>query len=221
MSNLKNATFSLLKHELKLELKNKNNLFSLIIYSLSSIYITYLCFRQNIDGATWNALYWIILLFAATNAVVKSFLADSKGLQLYYLTLLPPRPVILSKTIYNFLLLVLIGIVNFITYRLLFGTIIADSFQFLVGLLLGSFGLSTVLTLMAGLVSRVNNSTALIAILAFPLLLPLLIIIIQFSNEAIQGNEWAYNNTNLILLLSLDVIIFALSYLLFPYLWHE
>ena len=77
------------------------------------------------------------------------------------------------------------------------------------------------LTLVSGIVSRANNSAALVAILAFPLLFPLLITIIHFTKNAIDGLGWAVNEPLLIVLVSLNTIILLLSYLLFPYLWRE
>ena len=211
----------LVAHEAGVEWKNKQALTSLIVYALSSIFITYLCFRQNIDPITWNALFWIIMLFAATNAVAKSFLQESKGLQFYHYTLLNPRAVILAKNIYNTLLLSGLGFLNYLCYSVLFDTHVENLSQFIIGLLLGCIGLSGTLTLVSGIVSRANNSAALVAILAFPLLFPLLITIIHFTKNAIDGLAWSVNEPLLIVLVSLNTIILLLSYLLFPYLWRE
>lgn len=211
----------LILHEIRIELKNKQALGSLVVYSVSSIYISYLAFRQNIDPITWNALFWIIMLFAATNAVAKSFLQESKGIQLYYYTLLNARAVILAKIIYNILLLTTLGFLNFLCYWILFNTVIADPIQYLLGIFLGSMGLSAILTLVSGLVSRANNSASLVAILGFPLLFPLLISILKFSKNAMDGLGWYVNQPYFIILLSLNIAVILLSYLLFPYLWRE
>ncbi len=211
----------LILHEIRLELKNKQALGSLVIYSLASIYISYLSFRQNIDPITWNALFWIIMLFAATNAVAKSFLQESRGLQFYYYTLLNPRAVILSKITYNVILLTGLGMLNYCCYSVLFNSPVADPIQYLLGIVLGSMGLSATLTLVSGLVSRANNSAALVAILGFPLLFPLLISILKFSKNAMDGLGWYVNQPYFIILLSLNIAVILLSYLLFPYLWRE
>lgn len=68
-----------------------------LIYVVSTGFICYMSFRQIIDIPTWNALFWIIMVFAAINAVARSFMQESKGLQLYYYTLLHPASVILSR----------------------------------------------------------------------------------------------------------------------------
>ena len=47
----------LIQHEFNLELKNKQAITSLLVYSLASIYISYLSYRQQLDPVSWNALF--------------------------------------------------------------------------------------------------------------------------------------------------------------------
>lgn len=211
----------LLLHEYHIEMKNKQALTSLLVYSIASIFISYLSYTQKLDPVSWNALFWIIMLFAATNAIARSFLQESRGIQLFHYLLMSPANVILAKTTYNILLLTFLGLVNLLVFSLFFDLPIQDKFQFVLGLLLGSFGLSSILTLVSGIVSRAQSNAALVAILGFPLLFPLLITTIKFSQNAIEGQTWNFNQPYLILLLALNILIVALSYLLFPYLWRE
>jgi heme exporter protein B len=90
--------------EARLEWKNKQSITALLIYSFASIFVTYLAFQQTIDLTTWNSLFWLIMLFASTNAIAKSFLQDSKGLQLYYYSMLSPKHIIIAKIIYNLMM---------------------------------------------------------------------------------------------------------------------
>jgi len=212
---------ALLAHEIRMELRNKQAISSLLIYSISSIYISYLTYRQHLDPVTWNALFWIIMLFAATNAISRSFLSENRGLQLYHYTLLDPASVILSKSTHNILVLCVLGITNLFFFSIFFDLPVEEFFQFLAGLMMGSFGLSAVLTLVSGIVSRAHGNSALVAILGFPLLFPLLITIIKVSQSAIDGTGWEVNLPYWIMLFAVNVIIVALSYLLFPYLWRE
>ncbi|MFM7015377.1 MAG: heme exporter protein CcmB [Bacteroidota bacterium] len=207
--------------EVKLEWKNKQSITALLIYSLASIFVTYLAFQQTIDLTTWNSLFWIILLFASTNAIAKSFLQDSKGLQLFYYSMLSPKHLILAKIIYNLILLSGLSFINFLIFKVIFPIQIEQTGQYLLSLLLGAIGLATILTLVAGIVSKANNNAALLAILGFPLLFPLLSITIQCSMNAINGFDWIINQQLFIVLISLNLITVLLSYLLFPYLWRE
>lgn len=207
--------------EFQLEWRQKSAIAGVVIYVISTIFICYITFRQIIDIPTWNALFWIIMLFAAVNAVARSFMQESRGLQIYYYTLVNPVTVIFSKIFYNSILLCAIALVNYLIYSLFLGNTVTDLSMFLVGLFLGSIGLAATLTMIAAIASRANGNPSLMAILSFPVLIPLLLTIIRFSKNAIDGITWAVNGNYAIILVALIIMVCTLSYLLFPYLWRE
>lgn len=207
--------------EFRLEWRQKTMLTGVLIYVVSTGFICYMSFRQIIDIPTWNALFWIIMVFAAINAVARSFMQESRGLQLYYYTLLHPAAVILSRILYNSFLLLTVALVHLLFYSLFLGNQIADLPMFMVGLILGSTGLASTLTLVSAIASRANNSPSLMAILSFPILIPLLMTILRFSKNAIDGIDWAVNGNYAWILVALTGIVITLSYLLFPYLWRD
>lgn len=210
----------LIAKEAKLEMRNKYALGGILLYVVSTVFVSYLSFKQIINPATWNALFWIILLFASINGVAKSFINETRGRLLYLYTLVSPQAVILSKIIYNvFLLSVISGLCLFV-YTLFVGNIIQDLALFLVTLLLGSFGFSSLLTMVSAIASKTNNNFTLMAILSFPIMMPLLMVLIKLSKNAIDGLD-VWDTNSLLILLFLNVIIVALSYLLFRYLWRD
>lgn len=210
----------LVAKEIKLEMRNKYALGGILIYVVSTVFVSYLSFKQVINPATWNALFWIILLFASINAVTKSFIGESGGRMLYLYTLTVPEAVILSKVIYNSLLLIVLSGLCLGAYVLFIGNVIQDVGLFVVTLLLGSLGFSSLLTMVSAIASKTSNNFTLMAILSLPIMLPLLMVLIKLSKNAIDGLElWDYNS--LVILLAMNIIIVSLSYLLFRYLWRE
>ncbi len=216
-----NDIFFLAAKELRLEWRQKTALTGILIYVISTVFICYMTFRQIIDIPTWNALFWIIMVFAAVNGVARSFLQESRGIQLYYYTLLNPVAVIMSKMLYNTFLLIVIALINLLFYSIFLGNNVENMPMFIFGLIIGSTGLATTLTLVAAIASKASNSPSLMAILSFPILLPMLMTIIRFSKNAIDGIAWTVNQNYALTLIGLVAIVFTLSYLLFPYLWKE
>ena len=212
---------ALLKKELMLEWKQKYAFNGLLLYVLSTVFICYLSFRQILDVPTWNALFWIIQLFAGINAIAKSFLAESRGRMLYYYSITGPRPVILSKIIYNFLLIIVLSFINLLFYSLFIGNPVQDLPMFILAMVLGSAGFSSVLSMVSAIASKAGNSATLMSILSFPILIPLLMTTIRFSKNAIDGLPWSVSFPFIIILCSLNVLIIALGFLLFPYLWTD
>ena len=210
----------LIAKEIKLELRNKYALGGILLYVVSTVFVSYLSFKNIISPTVWNALFWIILLFASINAIAKSFITDTKGKMLYLYTLVSPQAVILSKILYNSLLLTVLSALCLLVYSIFIGNLIQDYPLFLLTLLLGSFGFSSLLTMVSAIAAKTSNNFTLMAILSFPIMMPLLMVLIKLSKNAIDGLQ-KWDVSYLVVLLFLNVIIVSLSYLLFRYLWRE
>jgi heme exporter protein B len=75
---------------------------------------------------------------------------------------------------------------------------------------------------MSAIASKTSGNFAMMSILSFPVLMPLILVVIKVSKQAVDGIEWAGVGTNFILILvALNVLTLALSFLLFPYLWRD
>ena len=81
--------------------------------------------------------------------------------------------------------------------------------------------LSLVFTFLAAIAARAQQSAALMAILGFPLVIPQLLLLSKISNiafaEVIQGGLAGMIGV----LAGLDVMLVALSLILFPFLWKD
>ena len=210
----------LLVRDIRLELKQKYALNGLLLYVVSTVFVCYLSFKRLTDVPTWNTLLWIILLFTAVNAATKNFSSESRGRLLYYYTLASARAVILSRMLYNCLLMLLISTMGYGIYSLLIGDLVNDKAYFFLGLLLGSMGFSGILTLVAAIASRTYNVT-LMAILSFPVVIPMLLVLIRFSKNAVDGIAHSVQNTYIIGLLAINLVVAALAWVLFPFLWKD
>jgi heme exporter protein B len=155
------------------------------------------------------------------NAAAKSFLQESRGRLLYLYTLASPEAIILSRVLYNILLLFVLALLCYGFYALLIGNLVQDTGLFLCTVVLGSMGFSCVLTLVSAIASKSSNNFTLMAILSFPVMLPLLLLLIKLSKDAIDGLGWDSSYKYLGALLALNVIVCTLAYLLFPYLWRD
>ncbi len=206
------------------EWRNRYAINGILLYLISTIFICYLSFnlRQNqLSIATWNALFWIIMLFTSINAVVKSFLQESSSRFTYYYTIASPEAIILSKIIYNAVLMIFWGGAGYLFYSLVLGNPVKDQGLFVLNLVLASIGFSSSLTMISGIVSKAGQNTTLMAILSFPIVLPLLLMVIRISRNAINGISGEENLKHLLVLVSINVIVGTVSYLLFPYLWRS
>src|SRR5688572_23354611 len=211
----------LVKGQVASEWKQKYAFGGVLLYVVSTVFICKLSFESISDPVTWSALFWIIMLFASVNAVAKSFLQETKGRLLYFYTLASPQAIILSKIVYNLLLTLLLSLVCYFLYVLFLGNPIVNQGLFVLTLALGSCGFSCVLTMVSAIAAKTNNNFTLMAILSFPLILPLIMTLIRLSRWAIEGVSIGFCWQYLLLLGMINVIVIVLSYILFPYLWRD
>lgn len=214
----------LLKKEITLELRQKYAFNGILLYLACTVFICYLSFNTQttqLHPITWNALFWIILLFAGVNAVAKSFLHESTGLMTYYYTIASGQSIIASKIIYYSLLMVLLGLVGFGFYGLILGNPVQNSALFVINIILGSIGMATTLSLVSSIAAKAQNNQSLLAILGLPLLIPILLMSIKISKNALDGLEWSASFNEIVVIGSIDAIVCALAIILFPYIWRS
>ncbi|MGA3012419.1 MAG: heme exporter protein CcmB [Bacteroidales bacterium] len=218
---LGNEIKHLIGKEIRLELKQKYVLNGILLYLISTIFVSYLAFERIIDTDTWNSLFWIILLFVAVNGISKSFIQESPARHLYYYTIASPQALLLSKIIYNLLLMTILSVLSFVFFLLLMGNLVVNISLFIICLILGSLGLASILTMVAAIASRASNNFSLMAILSFPIVLPLLETLMKVSKSALSVSQWSGNYGFIIILVTISVAVIILAYLLFPYLWRD
>ncbi|UKT64626.1 heme exporter protein CcmB [Pedobacter mucosus] len=212
----------LIHKEVLLEWRSKYTINGVLLYVVSTIFTCYLSFVSLGDKLTWNALFWIIMLFASINGVSKSFLQETKGQQLYSYVLASPAAILISKTVYNTLLMLILTTIALGFYSLVFDTFTPpDLLMYYVAVILGAISFSTVFTMVSAIASKSGNGGMLMAILSFPIIIPVLILLIKLSKNAVDGLPWDTSYDEIAMLLAVNVITVSTSLLLFPYLWRD
>ena len=219
--NLRAQTIALIRRELLLEQRQKYALYGVLLYVVSTVFVSKFSFRVLKDIPAWNALLWVILLFAAVTGVARSFAQESRGRLLYLYTLADPRAVLLSKLIYNALLMTFLGFAGLLIYAFLVGYPVGNTPLFLLTLFMGCTGLAASFTMISAIASKAGNNFTLMAILGFPVVLPMLLAAIKLSKHAADGFGWSGAGAYLGVLAALNVVVITLAYLLFPYLWRD
>jgi heme exporter protein B len=226
--NLIDQTWELLKKEVVLEWRSKYAFNGVLLYVVSTVFICYISFNltagfNKSEGykVVWNVLFWIIILFASVNAIAKSFMQESKSRLLYYYSVASPHAIILSKTIYNIALMSLLSVLALVVYLLFFTNTLGDPLFYFLVVVLGSISFSTVFTMISAIASKAGNNGTLMAILSFPVIIPVILILIRLSKHAMDGIDRSLSYGDIGVLCAINAIVMATALLLFPYLWRD
>jgi heme exporter protein B len=209
-----------MQKDLLLETRQQYTLYGILLYVASTIFVVYLSMDQP-EEKVWNGLFWVIQLFVCINAVAKSFLQESKGRMLYFYSIAGARDFVLSKLLFNALLMVVMSLLSLAVFTVLLGNPLENGLTFIFITCLGSISLSLVFTFLAAIAAKAQQQAALMAIMGFPIIIPQLLLLMKISSTAfasvIQGGWWQMVG----LLAGLDLMVIALAVILFPFLWRD
>ncbi|WP_147203407.1 heme exporter protein CcmB [Segetibacter aerophilus] len=211
---------ALLKKDVLLEIRQQYSFYGVLLYVISTIFVLYLAMGQPEDDV-WNGLFWMIQLFVCVNAVAKSFLQESKGRMLYFYSVAGPVDFILSKLLFNALLMLVMSIMSLLLFLVLMGNPLRQPFQFVGLATLGGVSLSLVFTFLAAIASKAQQQAALMAILGFPIIIPQLLLLMKIATIAFSSVIQAGLGQMVLLLIGLDAMVIVLAIILFPFLWKD
>ena len=209
----------LIQKEVVAEWKQRFAINGILLYLLSTILVIYISFIE-VEPIMWVTLFWIIILFTAVSAVAKSFMQESRWRMLYYYLLVSPVQIILAKMIYNSILMCLLSVVGLFFYSVVTGNPIQHEYYFLTAVSLGSISFSLTFTLMSAIASKAGNNATLMSILSFPLIIPVILLLIKISLASLQ-NEIEIPVKDFLLMGGLNLIMLLMAVILFPYLWRD
>jgi heme exporter protein B len=219
---MKNSTtiFTLIKKDILLEVRQQYSFYGILLYIASTTFVVYLSMGQP-EEKVWNGLFWVLQLFVSINAVAKSFLQENKGRMLYFYTIASPTNFVIAKLLFNAILMLLMNLLSLAVFTLLLGNPMAKIGEYLLISLLGGMSLSLVFTFLAAIAAKAQQQAALMAIMGFPIIVPQLLLLMKISSaafsSAIQLGWWQMIG----MLVGLDLMIIALAYILFPFLWKD
>jgi heme exporter protein B len=218
---------ALIRKDMLIELRNKYVFGSVLLFSASTVMIIYFSLLYNgainaIEASVWSILFWMVILFSAVNAVSNAFFRETEGQLMNYYFLFSPLVYITSKIIYNVIYTLLLSVVG----SLFFFTVISNPVKmpgiFSLVIILGSLSYAILFTIMSAIAVKAKSNNTLVAVLGFPILIPMMIFITKVTAAAlgsIEQAELVYKN--LMLIAALDLMQITLAVILFPYIWRE
>ena len=212
--------WQLFKKDLLLESRQQYTLYGILLYVASTIFVLYLSMGEPEENS-WNGLFWIVLLFVCVNAVAKSFLQESRGRMLYFYSIAGARDFVLSKLLFNLFLMVCMSLLSLLLFTLLLGNPLEHLGLFMLITCLGGGSISLVFTFLAAIAARAQQSTALMAVMGFPIIIPQILLLMKISavafSSVVQAGLWQM----IALLIGLDIMVVVLAVILFPFLWKD
>ncbi|MFA6571764.1 MAG: heme exporter protein CcmB [Bacteroidota bacterium] len=178
---------------------------------------------EKLSNGLVAGFVWIIMFFSAMTGLAKSFVSEEeRGTSFLLKISTSSGAVYFGKLLYNTILSIAINSLAIMLLFLVFGSIEIKTYSiFLTNHFLGSLGLAGGTTIISAIIARAATKGALFPVLAFPIVLPLILLGIETTQMSFEGKLFSEAQTNLQLILAYCGIMITASYFLFHFIWEE
>ena len=163
-------------------------------------------------------LLWLILLFAAAAGLPRAFVEEEETHTATALRLAAtPSALYCGKLAYGITLTAALEILVAPIYAAMVSLAVASPGLLVATLAAGGLGLAAGSTLIAAIIAQAQGRSTLFAVLAFPVLLPPLLLAVELTRNAVGGQP---AGMALVQLLLYDAVITIAGLMLFPVIWN-
>lgn len=218
------ATWAVFRKDLRQELRRRVAVHTLVVFALATVLVVYFALvRAPLDARAHAALVWVIVVFAASVGLGRAFTQEvEQGTDLLLRQHVPPGAVYAGKLLFTLLLTLVLGGVAAGVYVLLLGVAVPAPSLLVATLALGGAGLAAATTLLSALIARAQAGAALLPVLLFPILVPLLLSTVRLTRAALEGGTgWRFAGEGFTTLGAFLALVVLGAVLLFDYVWDE
>ena len=217
------GAWAIFRKDVRIEFRSRYAVNSILLFALDALLlVSFALGPQPLSARVQAALLWIVLLFAASIGLGRSFVAEHEGGTVLLLRLNTRGSMVFAgKLLFNLGLVGLLTVVATGLFMLLLDISVGTPGLFVAVLTLGALGLAGATTLLAALVARASHSGPLLPVLLLPLLVPLLVSGAGATRKALLGRKWITAQDELLTLVGFAGATISAAILLFDYVWVD
>jgi heme exporter protein B len=208
--------------DVRLELRSRYALNAILMFAITTLAaVSFSVGQSGLPSKLLAALFWIILFFSAMSGLAHAFVREEEtGTALTLRLLADPDPIFIGKLVFNFSLLALMAAIITPLFFIFTDAGTHRPMLFLLVEALGVIGLGSATTLVAAIIAKASIKGALFAVLSFPILIPLIMVLVSATDKVLDvagAGVW----TEIQFLIAYAGVMVTASVLLFKFVWQE
>ncbi|BDQ03304.1 heme exporter protein CcmB [Ignavibacterium sp.] len=221
---MNSKAYNLFLKDFRSELRTRYAINALAMFIIVAIsVILFSIGNEKINENLTAGLFWVVIFFTAMSGLSRAFVSEEeRGTTLTLQLIASPTTVFSGKLIFNVILVFAMNAIIALLYGALFEDFIIKNYLlFLATFVLGNIGLAVSSTIIAAIIAKAGAKGTLYPVLSFPILLPLILTCVQLTLFSFDGTSFEKSKFELAIVVSYDVIMITVSYLLFDFIWKE
>ncbi len=215
---------AVLNKDLRSEVRTRYGITTLALFVVTVVsLLAYATAEEPLAKPIIAGVIWILMFFTAMSGLGRGFMSEEeRGTSLYLRLSAPTSSVYWGKLAGNLVFSLLSNLALILLFLILMPLVQVGSLGLLLlTVVLGSCGLATIVTITSAIVAKAGSRNALLPVLSFPLLLPLVMPGIQATLYALAGLGIAEAWGDISVMIAHTGIVAVVSWLVFGVLWEE
>ena len=222
-SGLLSRSLAVYFKDLRLELRTKSGLNAIMMFGVTTLAVVSFALGQSgLSPKILSALFWIIMFFSAMSGLAQTFIREEEtGTSLILNLTAEPNSIYIGKLLFNLTLLITMTSIITPMFFVFTDASTDNILPFMVVLALGVLGLVAATTLVAAIISKASVKGALFAVVSFPILMVLLMVLVGATEKIFDNESLSAIGSELQFLFAYVVVMTTISLLLFKFVWRE
>lgn len=215
---------AVLSKDLRSEVRTRYGITTLALFVVTVVsLLAYSTAEEPLAKPIVSGLIWILMFFTSMSGLGRGFMSEEeRGTSLYLRLSAPTSSVYWGKLLGNVVFSLISNAALLLLLMLLMPLVQVGSIGLLLLIVaLGSCGLASVVTITSAIVAKAGSRNALLPVLSFPLLLPLVMPGIQATLIALAGLTLADAWSDVAFMIAHTGTVTVVSWLVFGVLWEE
>ncbi len=219
-----NSVIAVLSKDLRSEFRTRYAFNALLMFVITTIsMVMFAIGREDPSLNVLAGMFWVVIFFGAMSGMSRTFVAEEeRGTSMALQLLCPPSAILFGKLLFNVVLSLCLNSLTVCLY-----SVFIDGFEFtskvmFIGVFfLGSIGLASASTILAAIVAKSTVKGTLYPVLAFPIVLPMLISLINATQLAGEGAFFEEALADFQVVVSYIVVMITVSFMVFRHVWKD
>lgn len=215
---------AVLSKDLRSELRTRYGITALVLFVVTSVVlVVFAAADEPMPRPIAAAVLWVVMFYTAMTGLGRGFISEEeRGTSLLLRMSTDPTSVYFGKLVVNIIQSVTSNLLAALLFLFFMSRVnVGNPALLLMCVGAGSVGLASALTIVSAIVAKAGAKNALLPILSFPVLLPLIMPGVDVMLSAFAGVSVGEAAGSLGLMLSFTGIVIIMSWFVFDYIWCE
>lgn len=211
--------------DLRSDLRTRYGVSALLLFVVTTVtLVVFAAADEPMPRPLSAAVLWIVMFTTAMTGLGRGFISEEeRGTALFLRMSATATSIYIGKLLGNIMQAVVSNLVAVLMFTLFLSATVdvGNPALLVLVVVVGSIGMATALTVISAIVAKAGSRNALLPVLSFPILVPLLLPGVNAMIYGLAGLSFLETMPDLLLMLSYTGVLVVVSYLVFEVLWCD